>query len=301
MARERIAFKLQGQKPQYWPAMAFTGLALVSLIGAAFLSPIEAATTAPVAAGVKTPGLDLAYGLYFEGITLGQVDMSARIEGGDYKATSNLQTGGVVNAFWQSTINATSNGAFDSDRLVPALYDSHSVNPRRSQQVRLTYGPNGPTSLIADPPYDTTSHPVDPAQKRNTLDPLSAVVFITTGKSVNASNPCGEAAPVFDGRRRYDIALEFVKNTSVTLDNGLYSGPVMECRVTYKQIAGYEQKLTASNAPPPKIYAWIAKLQSPSEPGRTYYIPVRVWTKTTFGLVAAVATTISVDGQKLGS
>lgn len=58
--------------------------------------------------------------------------------------------------------------------------------------------------------------------------------------------------------------------------------------------------MRVGGSPPPKIYAWIAKLESPNEPGRTYYIPVRVWTRTTFGLVTAVATTISLDGKKLG-
>ena len=48
--------------------------------------------------------------LYAGGVTLGKVDMDATIRGDDYHVVSNLETGGIVNAFWQAQIQATSNG-----------------------------------------------------------------------------------------------------------------------------------------------------------------------------------------------
>ena len=40
------------------------------------------------------------------GVTLGKVDLDATVRGSEYHVVSHLQTDGVVNAFWKSTIQA---------------------------------------------------------------------------------------------------------------------------------------------------------------------------------------------------
>jgi hypothetical protein len=65
------------------------------------------ATEAAGGAGAEAPAitgsqLQMAMTLYAGGVTLGKVDLNATIRGDQYHAVSNLQTGGVVNAFWQS-------------------------------------------------------------------------------------------------------------------------------------------------------------------------------------------------------
>src|SRR5262245_15390580 len=54
--------------------------------------------------------LQMAMSLYAAGLALGKVDMDATFRGNDYHVVSNLTTSGVVNAFWQSQIQATSKG-----------------------------------------------------------------------------------------------------------------------------------------------------------------------------------------------
>ena len=63
--------------------------------------------------------------------------------------------------------------------------------------------------------------------------------------NTNQQKPCGAVAPVFDGRRRYDVALSYVKKTDVQMDNGLYQGPVLVCQIHYDQIAGYNRSVQA--------------------------------------------------------
>src|SRR5580765_6841913 len=62
--------------------------------------------------------------LYAAGISLGKVDMDATFRGDDYHVVSNLTTSGVVNAFWQSQIQATSTGKITGGKVAPSLYDS---------------------------------------------------------------------------------------------------------------------------------------------------------------------------------
>lgn len=245
--------------------------------------------------------LDLTYDLYVSGIPLGKVAMSARFQGADYKAISTLETKGIVNAFWQAKIEASSSGSTTEGKIRPNLYDSFSQN--RSVQRRhatLSFGPDGPTSLLSDPPYGDNQYPVSDEQRKRTLDPLSAAVYLTSGSTVAQGKPCETAAPIFDGRRRYDVVSNYLKKADVHMDNGLYSGPVLVCQIHYDQIAGYPQNVIEQNKKFPKMFAWVIEAKSSSDPNRLYMVPIRVWAETEFGVVAAVASQVKLDGQPLG-
>jgi hypothetical protein len=244
--------------------------------------------------------LDLSYDLYVGGIPLGKVSMSARFQGADYKAISSLETKGIVNAFWQAKIETASSGSATAKKLQPSLYDSFSQNKSvQRQHATLTFGPDGPRSITSDPPYKDNKYPVGDDLKKGTLDPLSAAVYLTSGIAANETKPCEATAPVFDGRRRYNVVSNFIKNTNVHTDNGLYSGPAMVCQIHYNEIAGYSQTVIEQNKKFPKMYAWIVAVQSSSDPSRRYTIPVRLWAETDYGIVAAVASQVKLDGQPL--
>ena len=130
--------------------------------------PLTSVARAAGGAGGETPvlsgsQLQMAMTLYAGGVTLGKVDLDATIRGDQYHAVSNLQTGGVVNAFWQSEIQATSNGSVTAKTFHPSLYDSfYTGRSDKTQEVSLTYDSAGPVRLYADPPYSTTGYEVTP-------------------------------------------------------------------------------------------------------------------------------------------
>ena len=244
--------------------------------------------------------LDLSYDLYVGGISLGKVGMSARFQGEDYTAISRLETKGIVNAFWQAQIEASSSGLVNEGRVQPSLYDSFSQNrsaPRR--HATLSFDPNGPKALASDPPYDENRYPVSEGQRKQTLDPLSAAISLTIGSTAKQQKPCEALAPIFDGRRRYDVAFNFVKKTDVHMDNGLYSGPALVCQIHYNQIAGYQQSVLDQNKKFPKMYAWVIPAKSSTDPNRTFMVPIRVWAETDYGVVVALASQAKLDGQPL--
>jgi hypothetical protein len=274
---------------------------LAAALGAVTLSP-PVFGAGGEATDRTTPAstLDLSYDLYVGGIPLGKAAMTARFQGTDYKAISTLETAGIVNAFWKSKIEAASNGLVERGSVRPALYDSYSRDRKEERrQVTLTFGPDGPKSLYSDPPYPETRYQVTEDQQKNTLDPLSAAVYLTN--SVNAENakPCEAVAPIFDGRRRYDVSLRFVRTTNVRMDNGLYNGPVSVCQVQYNQIAGYQQTLVEQGKALPKMFAWVTPVRSQRDPSRQYMLPLRVWAETEYGVVVALASSAKVDGVTL--
>ncbi len=241
--------------------------------------------------------LQVAMTIYAAGITIGKVDMDATIRGGDYHVVSNLETSGVVNAFWQSQIQATSSGKLGTKTFAPSLYDSfYTGRSDKKQEVSLTYADgNTPPHLYADPPYSVTGYEVAPEQQKSTFDPLSAVVYLTSGVAVAGDNPCAVTAPVFDGRRRYDIELAKLKDTTIDMDNGLYKGRAVLCSVRYKQLAGFKPNILKQAGSFPPIEAWVATFPS-TIAGRSYVVPLKVWANTQYGLVAVVTTQLKIDG-----
>jgi hypothetical protein len=251
-------------------------------------------------AGAESPlqpasHLQMAMTLYAGGITMGTMDIDATLRGGEYRAVSNLRTSGVVNTFWQSEIQATSSGKVGARALTPSLYDSFDTgHSGRKQEVSLTYeGENSPR-LYADPAYSTTGFEVKPEDTKGTLDPLSAVTLIFTGVGAQSGNPCAITAPVFDGRRRYNIELVKVKDVDIHMDSGLYQGKGVQCDVRYRQLAGFRPRVLKNNESFPLIHAWFASFPS-AVTGRDYTVPVRVWAETKYGVLAMLATTLKVD------
>src|ERR1700761_1475119 len=112
-------------------AMKFRFALLASLIPTAALAAGGQSTDESTGPASK---LTMAMTLYAGGITLGKVDMDATLHKDDYHVVSNLETSGVVNAFWQAQIQATSNGRIDAKTLKPALYDSFDTNHSGKRQ-----------------------------------------------------------------------------------------------------------------------------------------------------------------------
>ncbi len=212
--------------------------------------------------------LNIVMSLYAGGLGLGKVDLDATIRGNQYHAVSNLETSGIANAFWQARIQATSTGAINGNRFQPSLYDSHTIKKDSKQQVSLTYDPNGAIRIFADPAYSLSNHPITPEEQKETYDPVSAILYVASGLGSDAKNPCTVTAPVFDGRRRYNIEIKKEKDMAIDMDNGLYKGPGVLCQATYNQIAGFSQKVIEGKASFPKIHAWMATF--PSSSGHDY-------------------------------
>lgn len=276
-------------------AMTLPRLALATALCLGATMPAFAAGGA---AGTETAlppdsRLEVALTLYAGGVTLGKVDLDASVRGNEYHMVSHLQTDGVANAFWKSTIQATSSGSIADKGVTPSLYDSFTIRrDGQKQQVSLTYADHAP-KLFAEPAYDITSYSIKPEEQKNTFDPLSAVMTIVSGATAQSSNACNLTAPIFDGRRRYNIEMSKVRDVDIKLDNGLYKGKGLLCQIHYKQIAGYKPTILRAKDAYPVINAWMVPFKSGS---REYLVPLKIWAETSFGPVTAVASSLKVDG-----
>jgi len=259
-----------------------------------------------LAAGGEVPEepastVELEYRLYIGGIPLGRVDFNARLRGDSYSAASSLETVGIANAVWKAQLEATSFGTLTGGNLNPANYDAFSVHAAtrwQRQQVTLAYT-DGVPSVTPNPPYRDTVD-VSDDDKRDTLDPVSALVFATSSAAAFHADPCGLTAPVFDGRRAYRISLDMSRRTNVNMDNGLYSGPVDICELKFEPIAGADQEVF-EDGNIPDVFMWVASVQSTADPSRRYLMPLRIWAETDFGVAVVLLSRVVLDGVEKAS
>jgi hypothetical protein len=268
---------------------------IVPAIAALLFANSDAAGTAETL--TAAPGtVQIAYSLAFWGIPFGETSYDGRFSNGGYSASSHFNTSGIVSIFWQATIDATTTGRISEHAVTPLEYDSfYRRGSSKKERVKVTFD-TGAVTTFADPPYDTTKYPVTEAQKREAVDPMSAITLILGGVKADRANPCGTVAPVFDGRRRYNIEFTYLKDERVDFGK-LFSGTAHFCQVHYRQIAGFKPKILKEGAAFPPIYADFADIPAPGAPNGHYVVALKVSARLNWGTVSAELTTLRTTGK----
>lgn len=257
------------------------------------------ARTASIAAG-NAATLSVAYKLRFWEIPFGHTSYHGIFAHGTYQVSSHFETSGIVSVFWRSVIDAGASGNVRGHAIAPYIYNSYATRgDHKTQRVKLTYHHDGPPQLLATPPYNTKKYPVTPRQQEAGVDPMSAITLIISGLRADPGNPCGTVAPVFDGRRRYNIEFTYVKDETVKLDNGLYAGMAHLCRLRYHQIAGYKPKVLHNAKARPPIYALFVDIPDAGAPLGHYVLPVKLWAETKWGTVSAELSALKTGENKV--
>jgi hypothetical protein len=104
-------------------------------------------------------------------------------------------------------------------------------------------------------------------------------MLMPAGDDPFASANCKRVLPIFDGRRRYNLALSFGRIDKVTIERG-YSGFVLVCGVVLQPIAGYraDSMLVKYVGGRRDMELWFAPIA-----GTSIVAPVRVLMPTLIG------------------
>jgi len=264
------------------------------VLAGAFFGLLGSMPPAVNVAGAPASGnVEIAYSLSFWGIPFGETSYAGKLLNGGYSASSHFNTSGIVSVFWQATIDASATGHVSEHTITPAEYDSfYRRGSSKKERVKVTFDA-GTVTTLADPPYDLSKYSVSDAEKREAVDPMSAITLVLTGIKADRTNPCGTVAPVFDGRRRYNIEFTYIKDERVNLGT-LYAGNAHRCQVHYRQIAGFKPKILKEGAAFPPIYADFTDIPAQGAPAGHYVVALKLWSRLNWGTVSAELTTLHV-------
>jgi hypothetical protein len=143
-----------------------------------------------------------------------------------------------VLASGEGTLEA--HGLVKDGALSPTEFTAKTKSDGDNADIRMVLDGGAVKDLDAStPPPSEDRVPLTDAHRQGVTDPLSAVMIASAGNGdVLSADACKRTLPVFDGRRRFDLALSYKRMDKVKADKG-YDGPVVVCAVTFKAIAGH--------------------------------------------------------------
>jgi Protein of unknown function (DUF3108) len=259
-------------------------LLAISMLGAA---PLAYADSAP-----PVPGHVRAdYAITFNGIELGHFIWNSTAKNGQYTLASDARLTALFGAYkWQGITRAA--GSFSGGDVRPSAYGFKFEATDKNGQVEMRFAKGRITDLQTLPVDEGLGEkiPVQPSHLAGVLDPLSAVMAMSTpvGGKLNAGSPCQRRLAVFDGKQRFDLVLSFVRKEKV---NAAGATTAFVCRIRYVPIAGHKNNgdtryMTENTG----IEIWLAPIDYAN-----VYVPTNIVIPTWAGTAEISARSVQID------
>jgi hypothetical protein len=216
------------------PAPAAAGVAPGAVAAnASTAAPAGPAPDAAAASGLTPPATRrwrATLDAYVLGVPLAEIALTVERAGPGYVAQARIETVGLGWLFAPSEGRAAARGRVEGAAVAPAGFEAEGRFGREPQRVTMTYAGPGPAALTADPPLRLRSYDPAPETLAGALDPLNAAVAALAAP--DGAAPCGRITPVFDSRRRFDLAM-----APATPEGGL-----LRCEGRYVRVSGFKRK-----------------------------------------------------------
>ena len=204
------------------------------------------------------------YAITFAGLRIGEAVATGTLDPATYKIDLSARLSGIAALVANVRMALVSTGAIHHNALLPATYATTSSNSRETRTVRMALNAGTVRAVDIVPPFEDQEGriPVTEANKRNVLDPTSALIMpVAAGEPLVGPSACNRTLPIFDGFARYDIALTFAGTRDVAVRG--YAGPVSICRAHYVPVSGHrpESRSTRFMADQSEIEAWLVPVE----------------------------------------
>jgi len=246
--------------------------------------------------GVEPLRFDLRVTSVALGSRVFDIDASASIDRHSYLVEAVLKTAGVVDALARGEGVFKSLGKVGAQGLKPERFTVRSVGNAGERLVELAWDAFGLALVdVKPPPSEEDRETVAPEQLPGTRDLASAVLEQLMPRE--AVDPCSGTLRIFDGRRRYDLHLQWGADDILKPHrHAAYAGPAKRCLARHERIAGYLRQYEERNRNQPStVYTiWLIEL-----PARKMYLPVRLRSEAWFGSFNAYVTSAKANGAPI--
>ena len=193
---------------------------------------------APAAAQGK---LEAQYEASLSGIPVGRGAWNIDIQDDVFSAAASGGTTGILKSFAGGSGTGASQGRIVNGALVATAYQASTTTSKKTEEIHITLdkGNVKDFGIIPEPPVDADRIVVTDAHRKGVFDPMTASLVRVSGTGDPVSpEACHGSAPVFDGRMRYELKLDFKRMENVKAEKG-YHGPVVVCALYFVPVAGY--------------------------------------------------------------
>jgi uncharacterized protein DUF3108 len=185
--------------------------------------------------------LDAKYEATLAGIPVGKGAWTIEITDDTFAASASGGTAGLLKAFAGGSGTSAAQGRVVNGALVASGYVASTTTSKKTETIHMTLlnGAVKEFSIEPEPPVDPDRIPVTEAQRHGVYDPMTGAMLRVPGNGeLMSPDSCRTGAPVFDGRMRYDLKLDFKRIETVKAEKG-YQGPVLVCAIYFSPVAGY--------------------------------------------------------------
>ncbi|THD68347.1 MAG: DUF3108 domain-containing protein [Bradyrhizobium sp.] len=185
--------------------------------------------------------LEARYEATLAGIPVGKGAWTIDIAEDQFSAAATGGTSGLLKTFAGGSGTGASQGRVVNGALAPTNYSASTTTSKKSETVHmvLSNGNIREYGIEPVPPVDLDRIPITEAHRRGVNDPMTGSLLRVPGNGeLLTPDTCRTSIPIFDGRMRYDLKLDFKRMETVRSEKG-YQGPVIVCAVYFSPVAGY--------------------------------------------------------------
>jgi len=203
--------------------------------GVAALIALGAVGTSSASAQVR---IDAQYALTMAGVAIGKLTWQTRLSPSDYAIVANGRITGFLSLLVSGEGKVSVIGQIRDGRPQPDSFVSMVVREDEKVNVRIGFEGSRVRELqVEEPPLESDRVPIPEAHKVGVIDPLSAFL-IPGGDDPMAAEGCMRTLAMFDGRRRYDLALAFKRTDHIKGDNGARKMALV-CSIKFTPMSGH--------------------------------------------------------------
>jgi len=206
-------------------------------------SALPALAAAALSTGVARAAQPVNFEAHFElsmtHVRVGELTWAIYFDEGSYLTSASGKASGVFSVLVNGEGSVTTHGNIADRRLVPDTSRSNVSDDDGAYEVKMTFEKGAPPHIVdrgAPPPKDVVV--VTENLLHDVTDPLSAML-IPYGEDAFAKANCDRTLRIFDGRRRYNLALSYKRVDKIKMKRG-YAGKALVCNVVLRPIAGYK-------------------------------------------------------------
>lgn len=205
-----------------------------------------------------------AYAASLVPVLSGTFEIKTSFSGNAYDMTSVGSLSGLTS--WSGQSQAS--GSISDGHAQPAAFVLDESDSQKKKHHALTFTEGSVVDV--QPPIKTGGDrvPVKPNQLKNVVDPLSALVDLTSGQS--RKPVCSRTFRVFDGQARIDVQLRPAGTEHIEVAS--YKGPAIVCSARYIPVSGHKASAAGVQALMDTSFKiWMVRMK-----GTAVYAPAKI-------------------------
>ena len=222
------------------------------------------------------------YEVQFGNLIVGKAEVLFRSTSQNLNIDIKSQTAGIFDALYEYNGILKSSSKKNNGTWLPYKFSAGGVFNKKKRTTDITWvNDYENVNYVNVPTIDLKKyHEVQESSLVNVIDPITALMRVI--EKIKEENICDMNFKVFDGRRRYDLKIKTIGNSTIDNDRPKsYKGDVLICGLRVFPIGGHrlKTKWKPSEDKISDIKVFFGKNQNKD------YVPVRVQIERWFGTV----------------